>query len=129
MKKRKRIQKEFTKEDLKKMGLISNGDRLPRDGLTDEKWQAEFNLRKKFLTPYPEGTTKIKVVKDEFCQAHTYSTYINDTAKNLRNGEVEYAFFIYQIEELYKLFPLNLKTSYLPRYGCFSVWLSNEITA
>ncbi len=121
--KRRSIKKEFTKEDLKRMGLICNTDKRPKLGYTNEKWQTEFALRKKFITPYPRDMERLKCPKNDNSQNYRYTSFINNVLKNIKKGEVEYVFYIYQIEELAKFFPNELRTMYLEDSGCWSVWL------
>lgn len=103
--------KGMTMDDLRMNKIISNTDGKPSPSLTDEKWQKEFNIRKMFL---------------KICQGndgrHNHCAYINDVLKNICDGQVDYCYFIYQIMELAKVYPVALRTRY--RDGYWEVWLS-----
>lgn len=54
-----------------------------------------------------------------------YKKFINDILKVIRKGEVDYAYYIYQIEDLLRYEP-NLKTKYVrdnSDFSYFEVWL------
>lgn len=126
----------MTLERLKEMKLISNTEGRPSSDLTDKKWQEEFRLRKLFIKPYPENITKYggKYSKeyplrsensiDAYCGAtnyQEYSRYINDVLSNIRAGQVDYTYYIYQIIDLLKFHYNTLKTRYCDGY--WEVWL------
>lgn len=103
--------KGMTMDDLRKNKIISNTDGKPSPSLTDEKWQKEFNIRKMFINTF------------EICNGDKdHRIYINDVLKNIRHGQVDYCYFIYQIMELAKVYPETLKTKY--QDGYWEVWLS-----
>lgn len=103
--------KGMTMDDLRMNKIISNTDGKPSPSITDEKWQREFNIRKMFIKTCPKnGGPK------------NNCAYINDVLKNIRNGQVDYCYFIYQIMELLKDYPVALRTRY--RDGYWEVWLS-----
>ena len=131
-----KIKLSFTLEELLEMKLISNTNGRPPSYLTNEKWQKEFELRKTFLTPHPSN---VKSLSSRYCQDNrivnseenpyygatnyqTYCLFINDVIKELRKGNVDYCYFIYQIEELYRFFP-NLKTLFIENGRYWQVWL------
>lgn len=125
--KRKERAPTLSKEDLRKMGLIQNTDGMPRKSLTDEAWQMEIELRKKFLPAYPKDMDRLYVSKTEaFSSNGYYKTFINDTLKDLKKGLIGYCFYIYQIEELLKFYPKELKTKYDQDNECFIVWLGTQ---
>lgn len=126
----------FTLEELRKMKLVSNTNGRPTYGLTDEKWQKEFELRKIFITPYSKDVKKLggKYSREsgawnEETQGiyhgcsnwQQYCSYINDVLKNIRSGQIDYCYFIYQIEDLLKFHYNTLRTKYCDRY--WEVWL------
>ena len=104
--------KGMTMDDLRKNKIISNTDGKPSPSLTDEKWQMEFNIRKMFINT---------------CQGYTAGSksnhiYITDVLNNIQHGQVDYCYFIYQIMDLLKVYPVSLKTRY--RDGYWEVWLN-----
>ncbi len=130
--------KNMTLEELRKLKLISNTDGRPASSMTDEKWQKEFHLRKLFITPHPKNMTKLKsqfskesgMWNDETqgiyhgCTSwQSYCSYINDILNNIRKGQVDYCYYIYQILDLLKFHYNDLRTRY--RDGYWEVWLEN----
>lgn len=49
-----RTKENITLETLREMRLISNTNRRPRAGLTDETWQKEFAIQRLYVTPTKE---------------------------------------------------------------------------
>ena len=128
--------KNMTLEELREMKLVSNTNGRPTSTLTDEKWQKEFNLRKLFITPYSKDVKKLggKYSKEsgiwnEETQGtyhgqtnwQEYCSYINDVLRNIRAGQVDYCYFIYQIMDLAKFHYDDLRTRYCDGY--WEVWL------
>jgi hypothetical protein len=121
---------------LKELKLISNSDGRPASYLTNEKWQKEFNLRKMFIMPYPNTVKKLKsAYSSESGKWNTdtqgtyhgctnwqsYCSYINDILSNIRSGQVDYCYYIYQIVDLLKFHYDDLRTKYCDGY--WEVWL------
>ncbi len=128
--------KHMTLEELREMRIISNTNGRPLPSLTNEKWQKEFNVRKMFITPITEkgATMRGKYSKEsgiwnEETQGayygstnwQEYCSYINDVLRNIRAGQVDYCYFIYQIMDLAKFHYNNFKTKYCDGY--WEVWL------
>ncbi len=123
------IKLEFTKEELRKMKLIQNTDRTPRHGLTDPEWQVEFELRKKFIEPYPDHIKRLKPRRDEEnTENGRYKNFINDVLHNIESSHLgsDYCYFIYQIEDLLKFHKDDLRTFYMADAQCFMVWLDES---
>lgn len=134
--------KKMTLEELREMKIISNTDGRPTSNLTNEKWQKELNVRKLFVTPYKDGRTKKLTGKhykesgqwnnekkgsyDGCTNWQSYCTYINDVLKNIRAGQIDYCYFIYQIMDLLKFHFEDLRTRY--RDGYWEVWLAKGET-
>lgn len=131
--------KNMTLEELKKLRLISNTNGRPTSSMTDEKWQKEFNLRKLFITPHPKEVTKLKGkyskesgMWNEKTQGtyygcttwQSYCSYINDILKNIRAGQIDYCYYIYQILDLLKFHLNDLRTKYCDGY--WEVWLKRD---
>ena len=137
-KKRKEYEKykHMTLEELKEMRIVSNTTGKPSSTLTNEKWQKEFNVRKMFITPYSKDVKKMggKYSKEsgmwnEETQGTYYGAtnyqeycgYINDILRNIRAGQIDYCYFIYQIMDLAKFHFDNLRTKLCDGY--WEVWL------
>lgn len=131
--------KHMTLEELREMKLVSNTNGRPSSNLTDEKWQKEFNVRKLFITPYNKNITKLKGKNstesgkwDEEKQGayhgqtnwQEYCSYINDVLNNIRSGQVDYCYYIYQIMDLAKFHFNTLRTKYCDGY--WEVWLERK---
>ena len=134
----KRKMKSYTLEELREMKLVSNTNGRPKSTLTDEKWQREFEIRKFLIKPTKEKRMGGKYSKEGghwntesmemYCGTtnwQDYCSYINDVLKNIREGQVDYLYFIFQIEELLRFHLRDLKTRYIPDGGCgyWQVWL------
>lgn len=121
-------------EKFKCLRKISNTDGRPSYGLTNEKWQEEFALRKNFVTICPEIEKK-KMEKysiegrynsesyDGPTNYQRYRAFINDVAKNIKSkNHIDYCFFIYQIMDLYKIYADKLKTRFVENGQYWEVW-------
>lgn len=128
--------KNMTLEELREMRIVSNTNGRPSSSLTDEKWQKEFNVRKMFITPYNKDVKRLggKFSKESgmwneetMGKYHgqtnwqEYCSYINDILRNIRAGQIDYCYYIYQIMDLAKFHFNSLKTKY--RDGYWEVWL------
>lgn len=128
--------KTMTLEELRELRLISNTNGRPTSSMTDEKWQKEFNLRKIFIKPYSKDVKKLnsKYSKEsgmwneetqgtyDGCTSwQSYCSYINDILTNIRSGQVDYCYYIYQLLDLVKFHYNDLRTKY--RDGYWEVWL------
>lgn len=128
--------KHMTLEELKEMRIISNTTGRPTSTLTDEKWQKEFNVRKLFITPYSKEVKKMgkKFSKESglwneetqgiyhgMTNYQEYCGYINDVLNNIRAGQVDYCYYIFQIIDLLKFHYDDLRTKYCDGY--WEVWL------
>lgn len=130
--------KNMTLEELRELRLISNTNGRPTSSMTNEKWQKEFNLRKMFITPHPQEIKKLKGKyskesgvwseetqgKYDGCTSwQSYCSYINDILNNIRSGQVDYCYYIYQILDIAKFHYNTLKTKYCDGY--WEVWLED----
>ena len=132
--------KKMTLEELRGKKIVSNTDGRPPSFLTDEKWQKEFDARKIFITPYKDGATK-KLSGKHSKESGTgnegtsgtytgctnwqsYCSYINDILRNIRAGQVDYCYYIFQIIDLLKFHFDDLRTKY--RDGYWEVWLEKS---
>lgn len=131
-------EEKLTLNDYKKLKLVSNTDGRPSSKLTDAKWQKEFEIRKQFVIPYckKSGITKMQGMYaresgtwNEETQGiykgctnwQQYCSYINDILRNIRGGQVDYCYYIFQIMDLLKFHHDDLKTRYCDEY--WEVWL------
>lgn len=128
----------YTLEELKEMRLVSNTNGRPSSTLTDEKWQKEFNVRKLFVKPVSKNIKRFGQ-KNSFSEEtgywneetmdtyhgatnwQEYCSFINDVLSNIRAGQVDYIYFIYQITDLLKFHYNDLRTKYCDGY--WEVWL------
>lgn len=134
---RKEIQKykHMTLEELREMKIISNTSGRPSPTLTNEKWQKEFAIRKLFIKPYKQKknlssrfSKEVGLWNEENQEKYDgatnwqqYCAYINDILDNIRTGQVDYCYFIYQIMDLLKFHFYDLRTKYCDGY--WEVWL------
>ncbi len=127
--------KNMTLEELKEMKIVSNTTGRPTSTLTDEKWQKEILVRKLFVTPYKKTVRRLggRYSKESSWNNETmgeyygttnwieYCSFINDVLKNIRSGQIDYCYYIYQIIDLLKFHYNDLKTRYCDGY--WEVWL------
>lgn len=124
----------FSLEDLKDMGFFKENGK-PTEFMTDELWQKIFEQLKEQNVPFINGEkmkmkfrqSKVmvdeygKFMPDETTAWQRYCMFINNTLKDIRNGETAYCYFIYQIKNLLRFHP-NLKSKFVEYY--FEVWLN-----
>ena len=128
----------ITLEELREMKLVSNTNGRPSSTLTDEKWQKEFNIRKLFVKPVNKSVKRFGQ-KNSFSEEtgywneetmgtyhgatnwQEYCSFINDVLSNIRAGQIDYIYFIYQIMDLLKFHYNDLRTKYCDGY--WEVWL------
>lgn len=137
--KEKEKYKHMTLEEFREIRVVSNTNGRPRHNLTDEKWQKEFSVRKMFITPYSKNITRLagknsaesgrwnEETKGAYhgqTNWQAYCAYINDVLDNIRGGQVDYCYFIYQIMELAKFHFDDLETKY--KDGYWEVWLNRR---
>lgn len=131
--------KHMTLEKLREMKIVSNTNGRPSSTLTDEKWQKEFNVRKLFITPYSKNIKQLKGQSSKesgkwneetqgtyYGQTNwqEYCAYINDVLRNIRAGQIDYCYYIYQIMDLTKFHFDDLRTKYCDGY--WEVWLEKS---
>lgn len=130
----------FTTETLKELKLISNTNGRPASTLTDTLWQKEFAIRKLFLIPrkntnrllggkYSKECGLVNSGSNDSYYGQTnwqeYCAYINDVLLNIRAGQIDYCYFIYQIMDITKFHYDDLRTRY--RDGYWEIWLEREV--
>ncbi|WP_285814931.1 hypothetical protein [Thomasclavelia cocleata] len=136
------IRKEYKKymhmtlEELREMKLISNTNGRPHSTLTNKKWQKEFNIRKMVINPHDKNHTRMvgkysiesgKWNEETMGEYHgctnwqEYCSFINDILSNIRMGQKDYCYYIYQIMDLARFHFNTLRTKYCDGY--WEVWL------
>lgn len=100
---------------------------------TDDQWQSDFiDLKSKIkqgsLKLMPTVREVSRTVYQEYhgkTQYQRYCDFINSVLKNIRDGHIDYCFYIYQISELLKYEHDNLKVVWLEAERCFRVFLED----
>ena len=115
------------KIDLKK---VNANQRKPDPNMSPEEWQTYFRALRMMVEP-----SKLKKLprKENYASEgqvyygetlwQQYCKFINDVLRFIRSGEEDFCFFIYQIAELLRFEHDRLRTEWIPRLGCFRVWL------
>lgn len=117
---------------------ISNSKGTPNPLMTDTQWQEYFNIMKLSIQQSKDKRMKASsppivvnhyMADNQFTycgetQWTKYRNYINSVLSAIRKGERDYCYFLYQIADLLKYEHDNLRTLWLPEYGCFQVWLN-----
>lgn len=101
----------------------------PPNEYTNQEWQSDFEILKQTVTPAPEN--KMTVVPDTSSygsyhgktQYQNYCSFINNILKNIRRGEIDYCYYIYQIADLLKYEKERLEVQWLQSERCFRVSL------
>lgn len=113
--------------------LLERGNRRPVN-ITNKEWQQMFNILK-LTTPVSKekkyrNSTSVTVngiyqKEKETTQWRYYTQYINSVLSNIRNGEHDICYFIYQIKDLLQFENTRLKTKLVNDDGFlyFDVWL------
>lgn len=113
--------------------LLERGNRRPVN-ITNKEWQQMFNVLK-LTTPVSKekkyrNSTSVTVngiyqKEKETTQWRYYTQYINSVLSNIRNGEHDICYFIYQIKDLLQFENTRLKTKLVNDDGFlyFDVWL------
>lgn len=137
--KKEEMYRRMTLEEFREMRIVSNTNGRPASTLTDEKWQTEFQVRKMFIIPY---NRKVKLLRGQYTKEsgkwneeiqgtyhgqtnwQEYCAYINNVLRNIRSGQVDYCYYIFQIMDLLKFHLEDLKTKYCDGY--WEVWLESQ---
>ena len=114
-----------------------NGE--PKGSLTEEQWDAIFGRlyestrqsRQKYMLGRSEET---KFFGAHYIDSSTddgiwerYCQFINDVLRNIRKGETDYCYFVYQIADLLQFEHERLIAKWMPRLKCFCVHLASEV--
>lgn len=117
---------------------ISDSKGKPNPLMTNTQWQEYFNIMK--LSIQQSKNKRMKASSSPIVVNHymadnqftycgetqwtKYRNYINSVLSAIRKGEYDYCYFVYQIADLLKYEHDNLRTLWMPEYGCFQVWLN-----
>lgn len=106
----------------------------PPKGYTKKDWQRDFAIMKK-QTKLATGFKQMPVIADRREKDHTYygktqyqcyCSFINDILKTIRDGEEDFCYAFYHVEDLLRFERDRLKAEWLPEYECFSISLENK---
>ena len=113
------------------MEVINEKTGRPPKDYTDSQWQQDL-IRIRAVVQ-PSSFKRIKTVPDKCESTSTYhgkTQYqyycdsINDILSNLRAGNLDYCYYIYQIAELLKYEYKNLQAVWLQEDRCFELSLN-----
>lgn len=112
------------------MSVVNENTGRPPKNYSNSQWQKDFLFLKEKVNKSIFGDTPVKEVTDIYTcfgrnqiNKYYYCSYINDILLNIRSGEIDYCYYIYQISELLKYEHDNLKTKWLDKEKCFLVYL------
>ena len=133
---------DFTNKDLEQMRLFINEKSRPTTQLTDKIWQKIFVNVKQNIVPVQNGETKRMVFKysraiinefgeyeaDQSTDWKWYCTFINSVLKEIRDGQISYCYYFYQITQLLVFHKDTLRTRYDTSEKQWEVWLNDRCT-
>lgn len=113
----------------------------PNPAMSNTQWQEYFNFMKLSTTQSKDRYIRFNpcsiMVNNNIStnyftyqgetQWSTYRAFINNVLRNIRRGEYDYCYYIYQITDLLKYEHDDLVTLWLPEYECFRVWLKSKL--
>jgi hypothetical protein len=119
----------FTSKERRYYTIVLDYFRRPSDDYSNKQWQLDFEKLKTKIQP--SRLSKMPVTPDGIIngtyhgktQYQYYCGFINDILKNIRNGQVDYCFYVYQVAELLKYEHDRLKVTWLKNDGCFHLTL------
>lgn len=103
-------------------------DRPPKE-YTNKEWLSDFENLKRTVIPAQED--RMRVIPDTpsygsyhgKTQYQNYCSFINNILRNIRRGEVDYCYYIYQIADLLKYEKERLEVQWLQFERCFRISL------
>ena len=103
-------------------------DRPPKE-YTNKEWLSDFENLKRTVIPAQED--RMRVIPDTSSygsyygktQYQNYCSFINNILRNIRRGEIDYCYYIYQIIDLLKFEKERLGVQWLQSERCFRVSL------
>ena len=125
---------------------VNIGKGKPNPNMTDKEWQDYLEIMKVGIPAGLKGTKRRREMSSKktqvvvngynadnqftYCgetQWASYVSYINNVLRTIRNGMYDYCYYIYQIFDLLTYEYENLRTEWIPEYGCFKVWLAGTL--
>ena len=112
------------------VSILERTGKPPLD-YTDKQWQCDFEILKSKISqsPFSQMTVipELPYSPDRTYHGKTqyqcYCDFINDILNNIRNGGIDYCFYIYQVAELLKYEHDDLQVRYLEKEKCFRLSL------
>lgn len=103
-------------------------DRPPKE-YTNKEWLSDFENLKRTVIPAQED--RMREIPDTSSygsyygktQYQNYCSFINNILRNIRRGEVDYCYYIYQIADLLKYEKERLEVQWLQFERCFRISL------
>ena len=103
-------------------------DRPPKE-YTNQEWLSDFENLKRTVIPAQEDRMREFPDTPSFGSYHgktqyqNYCSFINNILRNIRRGEVDYCYYIYQIADLLKYEKERLEVQWLQLERCFRISL------
>ena len=120
-------------EDLQQVNLSAG---RPSSTMTNKQWQDRFAVMRLIVAPAKhskmkstKGSTSNPSLANDGVEPQwlRYRTYINSVLKEIRAGNEDYCYYIYQITDLLRYEHDTLRTEYIcdqpGKPGFFRVWL------
>ena len=107
---------------------ISDIYKKPPKDYTSRQWQSDFEEIKSKVKPAQDRLMRSMRDSPSYGSYHgktqyqQYCSFINNILKSIRRGEIDYCFYIYQIQDLLK-YEERLKAVWLQSEGCFRLSL------
>lgn len=113
------------------LGIINEKTGRPPKGYTDYQWQKDLIYIRAVIKP--SSFKRMKVIPESHnfigtyhgkTQYQYYCDFINDILSNIRRGNTDYCYYIYQIAELLKFEHDKLQAEWLEELNCFKLTLN-----
>lgn len=113
--------------------MVTQNTKNPPVNYTNNQWQSDFAILKSQIEQCDSALMpNIREASETVYQGYhgktqyqRYCDFINSVLKNIRNGYIDYCFYIYQIAELLRYEHDNLEATWLEAEHCFRVFLEN----
>lgn len=77
--------------------------RRPAAGHSNARWQVDFAMMKNDILLGKNRSQPYRLVDDRENDGFSYSDWLNDILENIRTGEMDYCFYIFQVWDLLNL--------------------------